>query len=217
MTRTGIIAGITPAEITENDHLIGAAGSRDGAIHTMDWELARTIEGRAYTAMVGDEESPISFAKTTYDASQPQFVLDCPAGLAIVPTSIELYLQDAASTDNLVTALTTTLNVGIGSSTGVTPVNNKIDGGASDATVYTLYTGAGTDPGTGTENWFWSPGNAFQDATTSGSLVFKWGYKTHAPQLLVNTSALVIYILGATAPAGYLRVSWIELPATRVS
>lgn len=217
MTRTGIIAGITPAEITENDKLIGAAGSRDGAIHTMDWALARAIEGRVYTAHIGEEDTPVSFAKTAYDSDQPQLVLDVPTGVAAIPLSVEAYFQDAGGADNQIFIVTASALVGAGSSTEVTPVNHKTDGPASSCTVYKLYTGTGTDPGDNTEGWIWSQGNAFQDATTSPAQTFKWSYKDYAPIVLVGTAALVIYIVGATAPAGYLRMSWVELPDTRVS
>lgn len=211
------VAAAVPTRVTSDGVFLSPQLTRDGAVVTADYLLARALEGKMFTANVGSASTPTSFAKTAYDADQPQLVIDVPDNYLVIPTNIALSLEDSAGTDTEIMALHSSVNVGAGTSTAVTPVNNLTGGGASNASVYSLYTGNGTDPTTGTEQWFFHDGYAFADATTDPKKRFEWSYKDN-PIAVRGTGSIVIYITGTTtAPAGYLTVSWIELPETMVS
>lgn len=194
--------------------LAGVIASPTGELFTMGWQHRLALAGAVYTANIGTAATPVSFAKTAYDADQPQFVLDVPDGYVAVPLRAHLALQDSAGTDNILAVLHSSVNVGAGTSTAVTPVNNRTGGGAANCSVYTLYTGNGTDPTTGTEMWYEHDVYAFADATTDPFKTVKVDF-ANAPLFIRGTGSLVFYVVGATtAPAGYLSVSWAELPET---
>lgn len=191
-----------------------ATGAPTGELFTVGWQHRLAMAGRVYTANIGAAHTPVSFAKTTYDADQPQFVLDVPDGTVAVPLRAHLSLQDSAGTDTAMAILHSSVNVGAGTSTAVTPVNNRTGGDSTNCSVYTLYTGNGTDPTTGTEMWMEHFIYPFADATTDPAKIFDADFQS-APLFIRGTGSLVFYIVGTTtAPAGYLSVSWAELPET---
>ena len=192
---------------------VGWRGTPDGGGIVVPWVTALAMEGRLFQAHIGSATTPVSFAKTAYDSDQPQLVVDVPAGTSILPVKIELHLEDSAGTDNEIMAVVSTTAVGAGTSTAVTQKNLRSDGPVtSNCSVYSLYTGNGTDPTVHAE--FWRSGYAFADSTTNPRPVFTYDVEEHPRVVIVGAGALVIYIVGATtAPAGFLKVQWIELPS----
>lgn len=173
-------------------------------------------DGRIYSAVVGVAGTPTSFAKTAFDADQPQLVVDVPAATTIVPLTAELTLQDSAGTDTTMALLAATVNVGAGTSTAVTPVNAHFGHSrTSDCSVYSLYTANGTDPATGTEQWLDHTVYAFADATTDPVKKFEVALE---PVEIDGTGSFVVYIFATTtAPAGFLKVRWLELPTAKLA
>lgn len=212
-----LVAGRTPTRITDDDRWHAVRGLRDGSVITADLILALALEGRVYSANVGSAQTPVSFAKTAYDADQPQLVIDVPANTAIIPLHARLALQDSAGTDNIWHHIATDVNVGAGTSTEVTPVNHNTEGGSPNSSAFSLYTGNGTDPTTGTERYLGHEVYAFADATTDPIKVFNWDWRDN-PGTIVGAGAWVHYVVGTTtAPAGYAVATWAELPASFVS
>jgi len=212
------VASVTPTRVTEDDRFLAPQETRDGAVTVIDYALQRAIEGRVYSAIVGSAATPTSFAKTTYDADQPQLVVDVPDSTAIIPIRAQLALQDSAGTNTQILTLASTVNVGSGTSTAVTPVNHKFgSSNTSGCSAYSLYTGNGTDPTTGTEQWLDGWVYAFADATTDPVKHYVQDFRLN-PVVIQGTGSLVFYVVGTgTAPAGFLKVSWIELPETMVA
>jgi hypothetical protein len=192
---------------------VGWRGTSDGSGIVVPWVTALALEGRVFQANIGSASTPVSFAKTAYDSDQPQLVVDVPSGTSILPLKIELHLEDSAGTDNEIMATVSTTIVGAGTSTAVTQKNQRSDSPiTSGCSVYSLYTGNGTDPTVHTE--IWRSGYAFADSTTNPRPVFTYDVEEHPRVVIVGAGALVIYIVGTTtAPAGYLKVVWAELPS----
>lgn len=190
------------------------SGTPDGAAYTADWVSRLAMEGRVYNVSVGSATTPATF-KTGYTALQPELVIDIPSGTTIIPISIRVMLEDSAGTDTEIVALTSTTVVGAGTSTAVTPKSTRTDSpnGASGVSAYSLYSGNGTTTPT-IHNEFWRAGYAFADTTVGPLKLYEYDVRNAVQQIIVGAGALVIYV-GATttAPAGYIKVTYIELPS----
>ena len=213
MTRTAGVAGLVPARKTDDGNVLGIQSTRDGALVTADWSMARAIEGKVFTAQLGTAITPIT--GDAYDADQPFFALDVSAGFAAILLKIQVYLQAAVGVVNYVIAETSTAKVGAGTSTPITPVNHKSDGGSpSGTTAYGAYSGDGTAATGGVE--FWHDGDPYIQAAGNMSPLFVWTHRD-GPIILVNSSALLIHCGGGTDPTGYVRVTYVEAAASDVS
>lgn len=172
-------------------------------------------EGRVFVAQIGSATTPVSFAKTAYDADQPQFVVDVPAGTTIVPITLSVVLEDQAGTDNEVIWSTSDVLIGAGTSTAVTPVNARLAANGNNPTtacsVYSLYTGNGTAPSGGYEfARFTDPFAQAATSTDSKRMFWRASEQGWSPQI-EGVGALVCHIDGTTtAPAGYLIAVWWE-------
>lgn len=214
------VASITPTRLTADGQFLSPQLTRDGAIVEAPYALARAIEGLVYHANIGGANTPVSFAKTTYDADQPQLVIDVPSDKAIIPLGIKVALQDSAGTDNIVRVAASTVNVGAGTSTTVTPTNLNVgNSNTSSCSAYSLYTGNGTDPATGTLTWLDTWVYAFADTQGAAHMLHQVDFLNNGgPVVIQGTGSLVVYIVGtSTASAGYASVTWVEVPVTMVS
>lgn len=200
-----------------SDSYVGASAFADGALVTGDWIMALALEGRVFTASVGTITTPITFG--AYDAGQPEFALAVPSGTLVIPLSIQVHLEDSAGTDNEVLFITSTVTATAGTSTAVTPVNH-LNGSSvgTQCTAYSAFSGNGTDPTTGTVNEFWRWGNAFADANTQPARVVGWNWRDYAPVAINGVGSLVGYVSATTTQAaGFLKVTWAELPSTSIT
>ena len=214
MTRTGLNGGVTTTTISNDNVIIGQQGTRDGAGIVADWALARAIEGKVFTAQLGTAGTPI--AGDVYDADQPWMALDVSTGFAAILLSIQVVVEDAAAAINEMIAETSATKTGAGSSTAITPVNHKTGGGAPQGTTaFGAYTGNGTAATGGVE--FWRDGEP--DIQAAGSNVkFEWFAKDYGPVILVDESSLLLHFgSGGTDPTGFGRITYVEVPASRVS
>lgn len=186
---------------------------RDGSMSMADWVFAMTLAGYGHVASVGTATTPITF-KTGFTAAQPELALGVPSGTTIVPLHILVALEDSAGTDNEIVFQTADSTVTAGTSTAITPanaINGSLKGQASACTIYSAYSGNGTTPTNTVEFWRW--GYAFADATGNPAKFAEWSYRTHAPLLIAGVGSLVGYVGGTTtAPAGFIKVAYLELP-----
>jgi len=189
----------------------------DGSVFTADWLHALALEGRVFNASVGTATTPITF-KTGYTTAQPELAVDVPSGTTIIPIYVGVYLEDSAGTDNEVVMLTSTTAVGAGMSTAITPKSSRTDNPiATNCSVYSAYSGNGTAPTVNAE--FFRAGYAFADANTQPPKLFEYDVRRAPMQVVVGTGSLVVYVGGTTtAPAGFIKAVWAELPtATAVT
>ena len=190
---------------------VAQRGFPDGSVPSMDFLMSMMLAGRVFTAQTGSAASPSTF-KTGYTTAQPELVVDCVAGTMIIPVSIQVELQTSAGTLNHVVAVTGTNNVGAGTSTAVTPTNNRNDAlVTTNCSSYSLYSGNGTAP-TGVRE-FWRAGNAFADANTMPGRVWTWDWR-QGPVSIVGLGTFAIYVPATgSAATGYIKAMWIELPS----
>lgn len=186
---------------------------RDGSLTMADWIFAMILAGYGHLASVGTATTPITF-KTGFTAAQPELALGVPAGTTVVPLSILVSLEDSAGTDNEVVFQTATSTVSAGTSTTITPgnlVNGSQQGKATACTIYSAYSADGTTPTATAE--FWRHCYAFADATNGPVKSFEWSIRTHAPVFIQGVGSVVGYVGGTTsAPAGFIKVAWLEFP-----
>jgi hypothetical protein len=212
--------GATTGKIrVKNQSDVRLTATPDGALYIADYYLNMALEGRLFQAFTGSGTSPVTFA-LSYAANTPQFVVDVPTATSIIPVRIQVYLEASASANPTpILAVTGTSNVGAGTSTQVTPLSTRTDHPVSSGcSVYTLYSVAGTAPANAVE--FWHTGYNFADATGNPIKFFEWTSQQNGPpQIIVGPGTLAIYIngKGGTAPTGYARVSYIELPSSTLS
>ena len=188
-------------------------GLRDGTIPVVDWVAACAIEGKVFQANHGTVTTPITFI--AYDADRPDFALDVPSGYAAFITKIQVYLEDAAGTDTEIIATTSDNLCGASTSTALTEVSSRRNGGVSSGcSAYGTYTANCTLPTNTLE--FWRAG--FPIAQAAGVAAnFEWKFSDGNPQLLIGTSSLQIHVSATTTQAaGYIKVSWVELQASEI-
>ena len=202
-----------------NDQERAIAGNQRGeGIWVPSYQNA-VEEGTVFTALVGAATTPISFAKTAYDADQPQFVVDVPSGTTIRPLSLKVILEDAAGTDTEIIQSFANANMGAGTSTAVTSAdllfNMRAQAAGTDpataCSVYSLYTGNGSL--TSGMREFWRHTAQFaQEADDADANDGIWGIlKGDIGPVIEGTGSWVVHIDGTTtAPAGFLIATWWE-------
>lgn len=187
---------------------------RDGTLSMADFFLVCALEGVLCHADVGTSTTPITF-KTGFTAAQPELAVDIDSGYAIIPVSLQVYLETSAGTINEIVAQASLgTKVGAGTSTAITPRNANTGYSApAGVTVYSAYSGNGTAPTTPTE--FYRSGYPFADATGAPVKKFEWNPANFAPVVIKGPGALAVYVGGTTtAPAGYIKAGFVVLPTS---
>lgn len=196
--------------------------SKRGEMVVTDFYTQCALDGRLFTANVGGGTTPINFATLTYDANQPEFVVDVLTGTTIIPIHLEVMLETAAGTVNEIIVGVANINCGAGTSTAIVPQSLAMSGTAALATgckVYSLFTGDCTDPVTAANQYsmIYRGGQAFVDAA---GVDYKWEWSAkvqgNAPKL-VGPACFVVHIVGNTAaPTGYLTFTWAEFASSEI-
>lgn len=217
-TRRSASNQVTYESRANNEEKLMVATPRGSGLVLPEY-FAAVAEGRVFVANRGTASTPISFAKTAYDADQPQLVIDVPAGTAIMPLYLEIVLEDAAGTDTEMIWSVSDGLLGSGTSTAVTPANARTQSSGSQpgsaCSVYRDYTGNSTAPSNGFE--FARFLDAFaQEADARNRFLWSANKEGWAP-LIQGTGSLVLHVAAATtAPAGYVTAVWWEM-STEVS
>ncbi len=170
-------------------------------------------QGNVFTVNIGVDSTPNNFTETAYDEDQPQFGLDIPSGTTVVPLGIELYLETTAGALNEAFFRMDDGLLGAGTSTPTTIVS-MLQGVSDDqrfsrCTARRQYTDNAAAITTGPE--FARIGYPFSDAATDPAKLFRWSASDlgFAP-MAQGESSISGYVLGGTAPTGYLTFTWAE-------
>jgi hypothetical protein len=180
----------------------------------LPWNIATAMEGRLFTARIGDLTTPVSFAKTTMDEDQPQFVHRVPSGVACIPVYCAVQLEDSAGTDTEIVLGTCRNDIGSGTSTAVSIYNlkasNPRESGSVCRSLYTGNSSALTDK-VEIDRFVY----AFADSDTSPVKVYTWSAMEKAIiPVLKGPASFIVWIAGATtAPAGFLQYAFAEFDA----
>ncbi len=135
-------------DISSNATYRALRGTRDGAPIMLPWHQALVMAGVVFSAGAGSVSTPIA-GHAAIDADQPELAAYFATGVAVIPLSGRMAMETGAAT--LATGgmliAHSNINVGIGTSTAVTPVNqNQLFSVATRGAAAAAYTGNGTDP-----------------------------------------------------------------------
>ena len=210
-------SGKTTYENYANNQERLMAGTSRGEGLILPAHFGAVQDGRVFVVNLGTETTPIAFAKTAYDADQPQLVIDVPVGTTIMPLSMKFVAETEAGTlSEVIFSVSQTLT-GAGTSTALTPVNARVQvAGTAPSTacsVYSLYTGNGTAPSGGYEFARFSSPFVLSDGDPLSDNRMQWKAADEgwAPMLEGGSSLLVHASATTTQITGYLTVVWWEM------
>lgn len=205
---------LTPSVKDGDDEYLGVQGTRDGAIWTADWYLARAMEGRVFLASFGSQTTPLT--AVAYDQDQPEGVIRIPTNTTIVPIRVEVFLESFAGTDNEVVVSYVTVDPTSGTSAAATEGASSTRSDApitSNCTPRQLYTGNATITGY-TE--LWRGGTPTADSVAENPIV--WAPPAGVGGVLVGPAGLLLQIASTSTQATfYAKIWWVEFPSTRLS
>ena len=217
----------TVTRVTSDGANLRVQGTRDGAIFTADWFLARALEGRMFGANAGTGTTPVTFAGA-YDADGMDFHLHVPQGTTVIPVSITA-VYDAVGTESTMEIIGLASNTGDGSVTGTasTIYNMRMDAPYSSLCTATgaVDAAGATDPNAGNFIEFWRRQRPLTDTVASGEndrheLRFNYSAATEGPPPVIvgsgdSGSCLAVYCT-AQAGTGFLTVVWVEVPSNSI-
>ena len=225
MSDMRIITGVSsPVRLSGDGQYVAAQGTRDGAMFTQEWVMAKIFEGRAYMANSGAGTTPVTFAGA-YDADAPDLFLHVPANVLVVPIGIVVKYEAVGTESELeVIGLASATGDSTATGTALTIVNMRLDAPLSSSCTATGSVDAAgiTDPHAGNFVEFWRRGHPLKDtaATTENDRneqVYLWsiGDVGFAP-IVANGGSLSVYA-SSQAGTGFISLAWIELPTSSVS
>ncbi len=206
--------GVYPDHPHDTNHQ--ARMTRRGELLVMsNWD-DMVADGNVFGVNMGTSSTVVSFGETAYDEDQPQFGLDVPTGTVCIPLEINLYLQTAGGALNEAFFRMNDGLLGLGTdATLLTELSLFQQASDSQRDVArcvgrSLYTNNAAAVTTGFEFARW--GNAFADATTSPELHWRWSRADAGfGPVLEGESSISGYVLGGSAPTGFLTFTWAEL------
>jgi len=201
---------------------------RDGSLSTAGLFQALAIEGRMFQATVGTLTGPSTFASTAIDGTEPDLIVEVPAGTTILPVSLQIYME-AYGTNAIFECLA---SYGTGGSKGaatggtaVTPVNLRSDGPYGSAcTVYSTINDATATYVTGNIVEFWRDGaqvaitkaTAVNNIANADFVKFEWSVAKYGFQpVLVGASQLFVNAM-SQAGTGFMKLVYAELPSAAI-
>lgn len=209
--------------VSADQAYLGVQGTRDGAIFTADWFMARALEGRMFSANSGVDTTPATHAGV-YDANGPDYHIHVPAGTLIVPCYIGVKYEAIGTESEMeVIALASSTGDSSVTGTGLTIMNMRMDAPvASLCTATGAVAAAGvTDPNAGNFIEFWRAGHPLADTPATGENdraehVYEWksGEMGFAP-VIPGAGSLSVYATGQAA-TGFITVVWVEVPSTSI-
>ena len=224
MSLTGILAAVTPKRVTSDDKQLNVQGTRDGAIYTADWLMARSIEGRVFTVNGGTLTTPITFGAGTIDSTEPDLHGAVDATSAVIPLEISIVME-AFGTDALFEAMAAIGTGGAaGTDTAVTATSLRTDAPINSITVWGDASAADATYSTTNVSEIFRTG--LQKVATVGTgdddssrtpAVYTWRAKNAGIYpVLVGASQLQVYA-AAQAGTGFVSCTYVEVPVTMVT
>jgi hypothetical protein len=224
---TKYIAAVTPQRVTADGPTLYQQGTRDGAVFSADWLIARMMEGRVFCASAGTVTTPITWdATATIDVTKPILWVSVPATVAVIPLEITLYMEAFGTNAQF----ECNAQVGTGGSrtsggTALTPTNLRSDKPVtSSCTVY----GGDSSPvfvgSTTNVSEFWRDGQQFAITKTTASATaaasdpnkFVWRLKDSGYGPIGAGASQIAVHQGSQAGTGFCKMVWVEVPVTSI-
>lgn len=217
------VSGITPAVADGDNIYLKNQGTRDGAIFTADWVLARVAEGRVFAANAGTLTAPITFGAGALDSTEYDLFVSVPSGTTIGILELEVHME-TFGTDAIMEILGISGTGGTtGAGTSITVRNLRTDAPfTTNCTVTAAATATSGVAITGVE--FFREGRArVKTITTFGSTGgptqqqhFKWNHKDSGYLPIVVGAGQVGVYAASQAGTGFIKLIWVEMPSTRI-
>ena len=211
----------TPVRTSDDGHMLMVQGTRDGAMFTQDWLMAKCAEGRAFQVSHGVGTAPASFIGA-FVATTPAISIEVPSTVVVIPLSYRVKYEAIGTEDEMeVVAIATNVAVASSAGTALTVMNLRVDAPVASL-VTAKHTSTITTPATG--NWyeFFRDGHPLVDtpATTENdrnSKNYAWtvGDAGYSP-VIAGGGSIVLHAC-AQAATGFMSFAWIELPASALS
>jgi hypothetical protein len=223
MSITEYTTGVQPDTFSADDQYSKLQGTRDGAIWTADWVLAKCAEGRAFVANAGTVTSPITFGAGTIDTTEHDLFISVPSGTTIGILSVDVFLEVVGTNAILEGMAISGTGGASGAGSSITPKNLRSDAPfTSNCTITAAATASSGTAITGVE-FFRFGYNKIETVTSAGdsggtlSRSFTWNHKEagYMP-ILVGTAQLGVYC-GSQAGQGFITVTYVEIPSTRIT
>ena len=218
------VTGIQPDTATADDIYQKTQGTRDGALWTADWVLARCAEGRVFVANAGTVTAPITFGAGDISEAEMDLFISVPSGTTIGILDVVISVE-AWGTSGIAQAMAKTgTGATVGAGTSVTPRNLRSD--APFTSNCTITAAATTTSGialTGPE--FFRDGHivAVTPATAGASggtlkTKFAWNHKDagYIPIVVGATGTGCAVYCAYVAGTGFITVTYVEIPSTRI-
>ena len=219
MSLVGLRAATTPVRVGEDD-VKDIAGTRDGALHTVDWLQALILEGRGFSIQMGTEDAPVDLT-VAIDDILVWALVDIPAGTTAIP----IFAQGVIATWSDGTLLNMMIEIDraktryASGGTAYTPLNLRTD--TPIASLATAFVDADTVPSAK------SVGGSLEIYRESievnvGDAADYWPpmeYEPDHPEMVVGPASMIFHFgaaNGGTAPTGYGSMQWIEMPTTAI-
>jgi len=218
------VTGIQPDTFTTDDQYSKAQGTRDGAIWTADWVLARCAEGRVFCANAGTVTTPVAFGAGVIDEDEYDLHIAVPSGTTIGILSVVAVLEVVGTNALMEVMAKTGTGSTCGAGTAITPRNLRSDAPfTSNCTITAAATATSGVEITGAEFYRDCIGKIATVATagdSSGDLKrrFPWNHKEagYIPIVVGATGAACGVFCGSQAGQGFITVVYVEVPSTRI-
>jgi len=212
---------------TSDGALRALRGTRDGAAFSADWYLAHALEGRAYAINTATASTPDTLtANAGLLVAQQDAYITIPSGTTVIPVLIEISLEDLGSAGacDICACASTTVDTAV-SATSVTIMNMRTDAPQSSlCTAYSVVSGNGTSPYSGTYYDFWrgysgdAPDQFNSSAAQTNNLLSRTTWeasKTMCPPIITGAASLSVYAT-FTAGKGWITIVWVEIPSSSI-
>ena len=219
------ITGIQPDVFGVDDAYSKAQGTRDGAIWTADWVLARCAEGRVFCANAGTVTTPITFGAGVIDEDEYDLHIAVPSGTTIGILSVAVVMEVVGTNAIMEVMAKTGTGSTVGAGTAITPRNLRSD--APFTSLCTITSAATASSGveiTGAEFMRYVVAKTATVATTGQTIQdpsrrFVWNHKEagYIPIVVGATGAACGVFAGAQAGQGFITVIYVEVPSTRIT
>ena len=224
MSITEYTTGIQPAVFGADDQYSKAQGTRDGAIWTADWVLARCAEGRVFVANAGTVTTPITFGAGIIDEDEYDLHIAVPSGTTIGIISVDVVFEVVGTNALLEVMAKTGTGSTVGAGTAITPRNLRSDAPfTSNCTITAAATASSGVEITGAEFFRNCLGKTVTVATSGIQAAtqprkFSWNHKDagYIPIVVGATGAACGVFAGAQAGQGFITVVYVEVPSTRI-
>ena len=218
------ITNITPDTATADDVYQKVQGTRDGAVWTADWVLARCAEGRVFCANSGTVTTPVTFGAGVIDEDEFDLHIAVPSGTTIGILSVDVVFEVVGTVALLEVMAKTGTGSTVGAGTAITPRNLRSDTPyTSNCTVTAAATVSSGVEITGAEFFRNCLGKTVTMATAGVNMAsqprkFTWNHKDagYIPIVVGATGAACGVFAGAQAGQGFITVVYVEVPSTRI-